>query len=89
MATMFVRHRVNDYAKWKSEYDAFDGVRNQMGVTGHGVFQAEGDPNDITAYHDFPDLETAKKFAGSAELKSAMQKAGVAGAPEIWFTTKA
>jgi hypothetical protein len=33
-------------------------------------------------------IEAAQAFAKSAELKSAMQGAGVVGAPTIWFTNK-
>jgi len=89
MATMFVRHTVKDFAEWKKGYDGFDDKRKAMGVTGDGVYQAEGNPNDVTVYHDFASLDAAKAFAGSAELKSVMKEAGVVGAPDIWFTEKA
>lgn len=89
MATMFVRHNVKDFAAWKKTYDEFDATRKGMGVTGHGVYQAEGNPNDVTVYHDFATFDAAKKFATSDELKTTMEKAGVVGAPDIWFTTKA
>ncbi|HZV53962.1 MAG TPA: hypothetical protein VFF82_03395 [Rhodocyclaceae bacterium] len=86
---MFVRHEVADYATWRKGYDGFDAKRRKMGVTGQGVYQSTDDPNDVTAYHDFKSLEKAKSFAASAELKTAMEGAGVKGAPQIWFTTKA
>ena len=89
MATMFVRHRVADFGAWKKAFDEFDGERQTMGVTGHGVYQAEGDANDVTLYHHFDSLDAAKAFAGSARLKEVMESAGVAGAPDIWFTEKA
>jgi hypothetical protein len=38
---------------------------------------------------DFRNVEQAKAFAASAELKATMEKAGVKGAPQIWITTKA
>jgi hypothetical protein len=88
MTTMFARHEVKDFSAWKSVYDAFDATRRSMGVTGHGVFQADGNPNDVTIYHEFGDMAAAKKFAESAELKETMGKAGVVGAPEIWFTNR-
>jgi hypothetical protein len=31
------------------------------------------------------DVNKAKQFAGSDELKAAMARASVQGAPEIWF----
>jgi quinol monooxygenase YgiN len=86
---MFVRHDVADYATWRKNYDAIDATRRNMGVTAQAVYQSTDNPNDVTAYHDFKSIEQAKAFAASAELKAAMQKAGVSGAPQIWFTTKA
>jgi hypothetical protein len=89
MATLFVRHDVRDFSSWKSHYDSFDKERKTMGVTAHGVYQAIDNPNNVTVYHEFKDVNAAKEFAGSARLKEVMREAGVVGAPEIWFTKKA
>jgi hypothetical protein len=88
VATMFIRHKVADYGAWRAQYDAFDAERQELGVTGHGVYQLDGDPNDLTIYHDFASLEKAKAFAASARLREVMQAAGVRGAPEVWFTNR-
>jgi len=37
---------------------------------------------------DFTTIEAAHAFVDSEELKSAMQNAGVVGAPTIWFINK-
>jgi quinol monooxygenase YgiN len=76
MATMFVRHTVND---------EFASVRKGKGVTGASVHRDANDPNTIIITHQFKDLNAAKAFADSEELKSAMASAGVSGRPEIWF----
>ncbi|MEJ2188533.1 MAG: cyclase [Acidobacteriota bacterium] len=89
MATLFVRHDVADFGQWKRAYDAFDEERRSMGVTGHGVYQTDGNPNDVTVYHDFESMDAAKAFAGSERLREVMQQAGVQGEPIVWFTTKA
>lgn len=89
MVRMFVRHSVNDFAAWKAAYDGFDEERKSMGVTGQAVFQAVGDPNNVTAWHDFDSIEAAKAFAESPRLREVMQSAGVAGPPSIWFTSPA
>ncbi len=88
MATLFARHTVSDYAAWKKGYDEFDATRKAMGVTSDGVYQADDNPNDVTLYHEFATMDAAKKFAGSDELKAAMQNAGVVGAPTIWFANR-
>jgi hypothetical protein len=86
---MFVRHNVTDFAKWKQVYDDFRPTQKRMGVTSEAVFRAADNPNDITVTHEFASIEAAQEFAGSAELKTAMQNAGVAGTPTIWFAKKA
>lgn len=88
MATLFVRHNVADFGQWKKAYDDFAEERRSMGVTSHGVYQADGSPNDVTVYHEFDSMETAKAFAGSGRLKEVMQSAGVQGTPDIWFTQR-
>ena len=52
------------------------------------MYQSTDDPNDVTVIHDFHSLVKAKAFAASAELKATMEKAGVKGAPQIWYTTR-
>jgi len=89
MATLFVRHDVADFGTWKQAYDAFDAERKTMGVVGDGVYQADGDPNNVTAYHHFESMDAAKAFAQSPRLQEVMQQAGVQGAPTVWFATKA
>lgn len=86
---MFVRHPVQDYTVWRKFYDDFDEERRSMGVVGDAVYQAADDPNDVTVWHDFESLETAQAFASADRLKEVMQEAGVAGPPDIWFTTEA
>ncbi len=86
MIRMFARHRVSDYPTWKRAYDAFDAERRGMGVRGHAVFQATDDPNDVTVWHDFDDVEAAKAFAGADRLREVMHEGGVDGEPEFWLT---
>lgn len=86
MVTMFAKHRVKDYDEWKRTYDQFGSTRRERGVTGASVHRDAEDSNLITIIHEFDDLDTARSFAGSEELKSAMKNAGVLGRPDIWFT---
>jgi hypothetical protein len=88
MTTLFVRHAVANYKAWRKVYDDFAPVQKAKGVTAQAVYQAADNHNDITVTHDFATDEAAHAFANSEELKSAMQNAGVVGAPTIWFTNK-
>ena len=86
MSTMFARHTVGDYESWKRVYDEVAPLRKEKGVTAASVYRDASDPNTLFIVHQFKNLESAKAFADSAELKSAMAKAGVNGAPQFWFT---
>jgi quinol monooxygenase YgiN len=86
MATMFVKHTVNDFDHWKSVYDQFASARQDYGVMGASVHRDEGNPNTIVVVHRFGSLDAAHAFADSDDLHAAMANAGVAGPPEMWFT---
>ncbi len=88
MATLFVRHTVADYPAWRKVYDEFDAERKTMGVTSHGVYLLDGNPNDVTVYHEFDSKEAAQAFASNPRLKEVMGKAGVQGAPNVWITQR-
>jgi ABC-type sugar transport system substrate-binding protein len=85
---MFVRHEVADYGAWRKAYDAFAPTQKKLGVVYQAVYQSTDDPNDVTVIHDFHSAEKAKSFAASAELKAAMERSGVKGTPQIWYTTR-
>ena len=89
MATLFVRHRVSEYAKWREAYNGVAPLQKQSGVIGEAVYQAEGEPNDITVTHEFASAAAAKAFGESADLRQAMATAGVLGVPTIWIGNKA
>jgi len=86
MATLFVKHQVRDFDSWKKTYDNFTPTRKALGVIGASVHRDGGDPNSIIVTHRFADMATANAFTSSPELKSAMERSGVVGEPEIWLS---
>ncbi len=85
MARIFVRHHVRDFATWKPIFDEHEPTRRAYGITAHELYQGTDDPNDITLVFETGDLERAKAFAASEDLRSAMERAGVDGPPQVWF----
>jgi quinol monooxygenase YgiN len=85
---MFVRHEVTDYGAWRKVFDAFAPIQKKAGVIYKAVYQSTDNPNDVTVIHEFHSLQEAKTFAALPELKAAMEKGGVKGAPQFWYTTK-
>jgi hypothetical protein len=82
-ATLVVRHKVNDYADWRAVYETIEPLRAQYGCTAARVLQLSTDSNDILVIHDFGTAEQAAGFAGDPELKAGMERAGIAGPPQI------
>ncbi len=85
MASMFIKLRVADYAKWKPVFDEKEALRKEHGTVGHSLHRDADDPNVIIIAFRVSDLNRAREFAASDELRSAMEQAGVLGPPEIWF----
>ena len=82
-ATLLARHRVEDYNTWRSVYDSVDTLREEHGCTGAEVLVDPDDAHEVFIIHRFPSLEQAQAFAGSGELREAMGRGGVVGAPRI------
>jgi heme-degrading monooxygenase HmoA len=86
MVYIYVRHNVEDYARWQEGFDKHAPARQAGGATDEVyIMRNVDDPNEITAVLGWSDLEKARTFTQSASLKEAMQEAGVTGPPEIRF----
>jgi hypothetical protein len=80
---MMVKHKVKDYAAFKTVYDGHDSVRRANGLHSYVLGRGMDDSMMVMVALKADDLEKAKGFSKDAVLKTAMQKAGVVGAPEI------
>ncbi len=89
MATLFVRHTVADYSAWRKVYESVAELQKKGGVLAQAVYRASDNPNDVTVTHEFASAKAAIDFVSGQELKAAMHKGGVVGAPEIWVAEKA
>lgn len=85
MANFIVRHKVEDYGKWKPVFDAHAATRKAAGCKGGRLFRNSDNPNEIIVVWDWDSVENAKKFAGSVDLRETMMKAGVADHPDLYF----
>ncbi len=88
MATIIIRHRVNQYKTWKEAFDAFVDTRRAAGEKSFRIFQAEDDGNNISVVFEWDNLENAHRFMASPELQEAMRAAGVVEEPDIRFVQK-
>jgi hypothetical protein len=82
---MIVRHKVQDFSKWKRGYDAHLPKRVEAGLTEKHLLQGSDDPNEVIALFEAKDLTRAKAFAKSTDLRETMQNVGVIDKPDIYF----
>jgi hypothetical protein len=86
-AACFDSFQVQDFAKWKAAYDGHLSTRKTAGLTERYVLRNADNPNEVFVLFEASDLDKARAFASSADLRQKMQEAGVADKPDIYFLT--
>jgi quinol monooxygenase YgiN len=89
MAAILVQSKVKDFANWKTVFDSQEAFRTSSGQVSKQVYRDASDPNKVTILAKWNSVANAQKFAQSPELKAAMEKAGVEGAPTFTFLNEA
>ncbi len=85
MPSLLIRHHVADYQTWKAVFDEHGISRRANGSLGGRLFRAAANPGVVLILLEWDDLDRARLFADSDDLREAMTRAGVAGEPDIWF----
>lgn len=85
MAYVLVRHKVEDFAKWKAGYDDHAGVRKDAGLTEVHLLRNIDSPNEVVILFAAEEVEKARAFAASQDLQEIMQNVGVVDKPDIYF----
>lgn len=85
MPYLLVRHKVDDYAAWKPGFDDHSSARSSYGSRGGHVFRNADDPNEVIVLLEVEDLDRAREFTASADLRETMQQLGVNKSPDVYF----
>ncbi len=85
MPYMLVRHKVENYARWKPVFDEHAPIRTAASLKVGHLFRDANDPDEVLILFEAADLQKAREFAESSSLRDAMEKAGVADKPDIYF----
>ena len=85
MPSMFVRHNVEDYERWKPVFEEHGSTRRESGSKGVRLFRNADSPNETVILLEWDDLEKARRFAQSENLRETMERAGVTDQPDIYF----
>ncbi len=89
MPLMIVRHKVKDFAVWKTAFDSHKSAQASAGLSNPRVFRSADDPNEIVVLFDAQDIAKAKAFGAAADLKASMMAAGVIDKPDAYFLNPA
>jgi quinol monooxygenase YgiN len=82
---MAVTHIVKDFDVFKKTFDEHESMRTANGITLRAMGRDAKNPNNVLIFLKIDDLQKAKNFATSKDLKEAMQKAGVTSKPETVY----
>ena len=84
MTKIFIRHKVENFAKWKKAFDEFLAQRKAGGELSYIIGHVPNEPNNLCLMFEWVSVDKANTFLGSDELKAAMQEATVIEAPVIF-----
>jgi quinol monooxygenase YgiN len=83
MAWTHVRHRVEDYSKWKEVFDSTAEYKRSHGWKGYRILAIEGDNNHLLVMEEFETEDQIREVLGSDYVREAMGRAGVSDEPDI------
>lgn len=78
-------HKVKDWDSWKKEFDNHKQARIDAGLVDRGLSYNIGDNHTVSIVFAVSDMQKAKAFMQSKDLKDKMAKAGVEGQPTSFF----
>jgi heme-degrading monooxygenase HmoA len=83
MPSLLIRHHVADYPAWKAVFDEHESTRRANGSRGGWLFHDTADPHEVLVLLTWDDVERARLFADSDDLREAIAQGGVTNRPEI------
>jgi len=85
MPYLLIRHKVNEFGKWKQVFDEHEATRRASGCKSTRLFRNFDNAHETFLLLEWDDLEKASLFAGSEDLRKAMERAGVADRPDVYY----
>jgi heme-degrading monooxygenase HmoA len=85
MTYALIIHKVQDYATWKQIYDEDGPNRKVKGSKGATVLRNTNDHNHLVVITEWENIDKAKNFVESDDLRITMQKARVVGRPAVFY----
>jgi hypothetical protein len=82
---VLIRHKVRDFNAWKAGFDGHAPKRIEAGLSDKQVLRSSEDSNEVVLLLEAKDLNRAKAFVASADLRETMQSFGVVDKPDVYF----
>jgi len=83
MVTILMEHKVADFAKWRSVYDADSERRASAGIKEIALHTKADDPNHVYMVWSAENSDMLEPMLADENLKQAMQEAGVISKPSF------
>lgn len=88
MINVIITHEVKDFSKWKKGFKGGHSPRPDATIKVSGVYHSVENPNIITVMAEFPSVEAVNGFMNNLLLKTALDRGGVIGQPEVMILNK-
>lgn len=85
MAYILIKHRIDDFDKWKRVFDEHDSTREEYGQQGYQVFRLSDDACEVVVLLEWASSDEAKAFVEESDLEAVMAEGTVMGEPDIYF----
>jgi hypothetical protein len=82
---VLIRHNVRDFKAWKVGFDNHRAKRAEAGLTDKQLLRSSDNGDEVVLLFEARDLDRAKAFISSAELRETMQTFGVVDKPDVYF----
>jgi hypothetical protein len=82
---MLVRHKVEDFARWKAVFDSHFGEQERAGMELKHIWQKDDDPNDVFFLIKIRSRKEVEDFMNQPQQPEIKEQAGVVGQPEVYF----
>ncbi len=85
MPYALIRHKVEDFERWKPVFDGDAENRRAVGSRGYHLFRNADEVNEVLVLFEVDDLGALREYGRSDELRQKMQQAGVSDRPDFYF----
>ena len=82
---LMMKHHVKDWDAWKKVFDSHKSARMDAGLIDRALGHDIDDNHMVSMVFAVTDMQKAKAFMNSADLKAKMKEAGVDGPPTSFF----